>query len=261
MWIPECVLEELCSSANLDFKERALYIIIRCLRPASLKELSVKSTLSRDRIVRACKALEAAGWVKLVRQGKGLRPVALTPAPCQEKMVADLNLRFSMAQYKGEFLMKCIALFWVCCDIWIENARPSFLVNPMTGEPLEYDLYLPNEALAFEYNGEQHYTTTEVYRSETDVRQAQSHDLMKLALSISNGVTLVTVTRDDLSLEGIRGRLPPGLRLNDVDPDGPYAKALDQLCLMYRRKAAKQMKARAGSPQEEANVGPGIGQD
>ncbi|NPV81876.1 MAG: hypothetical protein HPY52_16720 [Firmicutes bacterium] len=249
MWIPKCVLDGLYSAAELGFEERALYILVQCLKPASIKELIAKSSLSRYKAIRSCEALVSAGWLKLVKEGRGMRPVALIPAAYQGKMAADLNARFSMVRYKGEFLMKCIVLFWVCCDLWVENARPGFLANPLTGEPLEYDLYLPNEAVAFEYNGDQHYATTEVYRCEAGVRQAQSHDLMKLALSISNGVTLVTVTRGDLSLEGIRRHLPGHLRLNDVDLDGPYAKALDKLCLMYRKKVERQVKGRAGSDQ------------
>ncbi|NPV79253.1 MAG: hypothetical protein HPY52_03100 [Firmicutes bacterium] len=246
MWIPKCVLDGLCSAADLGFEERALYILIQHLKPTSMKELIAKSSLGRYRAMRACEGLASAGWLKLVKQGKSLRPVALIPADYQEKMAADLNSRFAMARYKGEFLMKCIVLFWVCCDVWVENARPGFLANPLTSKPLEYDLYLPDEAVAFEYNGDQHYTITVVYRSETGVKQAQSHDLMKLALSHNNGITLVTVTRGDLSLEGIRRHLPAHLRLNDVDLGGPYAKTLDQLCVMYRKKAERQVKAEPG---------------
>jgi hypothetical protein len=190
--------------------------------------------------------LVKTGWLRLVREGKGLRPVLAIPAAVQETLIEELKAEFSMARHKGEFLMKRL-LDLLVYNPYIDNARPDFLINPLTGEPLELDRYFPDGA-GFEHNGTQHYATTDLYDDAEALKQAQSRDLMKSGLCQKAGVALVTVRAEDLSIEGIRRLLPPCLKRNVVDEKGPYAVALDLLCAAYRKKVARS--ARIGGSAE-----------
>lgn len=112
-----------------------------------------------------------------------------------------------MAPYLGEFLMRKLLDNTVASTTFMDNARPSFLRNPKTNQPLEYDrLYF--EGVAFEFNGEQHYSTTSEFPDPQALQERRTRDLIKVALSLENGITLVTVVDEDLSVEGRRFLYP-----------------------------------------------------
>jgi hypothetical protein len=67
-------------------------------------------------------------------------------------------------------------------DDFVDNARPWFLQSPTTGEFLEYDRYY-KIGVAFEFNGAQHYGTTELFPDEAKVIETQKRDEVKARLS------------------------------------------------------------------------------
>ena len=66
----------------------------------------------------------------------------------------------------------------------LENYRLS------TGRPMELDIYLPKEKLAFEYQGEAHYM--DIYALGNRWRQKQ-RDEEKRQICLENGITLIEV--------------------------------------------------------------------
>ena len=66
----------------------------------------------------------------------------------------------------------------------IKCYRPDWLQNPNTGKNLEYDFYIPRLKIAFEIQGQHHYT---------DGSQI-NRDNMKRQLSIDNNITLFEVS-------------------------------------------------------------------
>jgi hypothetical protein len=74
------------------------------------------------------------------------------------------------------------------------KARPDFLKNPVTGNNLELDCFNEALRLAVEYNGQQHYSSTnQKYRDE-----------LKRRMCRENGINLIEV--------------PYTIKLNDIGP-------------------------------------------
>jgi hypothetical protein len=220
---------------------KEVYLLIDEFRPGSIWELATKGGISRKLAAKECRRLASLGWVSLVKSGQNLRPIALIPEACQQRMVLLLQASYEVASNKGEFLMKRCLDLWVRSDEFVENARPAFLTNPTTGDPLEYDRYYLQK-MAFEFNGTQHYKTTEEFSDEKELAEVIQRDLVKEALSRRNGVTLVTVTSSDLNPATFTNLLPEGLVLNNVMKEGPYFEALCRICAAYRAKAARLTK-------------------
>ncbi len=84
---------------------------------------------------------------------------------------------------KGElYLRRCVKALYPDRNI-LYNLRPDFLINPSTGGRLELDIYIPELALAFEYQGEQHYFDPMIIE----------RDCIKVELCLQEKVQLVHV--------------------------------------------------------------------
>ena len=71
------------------------------------------------------------------------------------------------------------------------NVRYKGIENPKTGARLEFDVYLPDRKIAFEFNGQQHYEQTgfpENYRDQVDRDRAKSIACARA------GIALITLT-------------------------------------------------------------------
>ena len=238
MRVPGFILRELLDQAKLTPVEKALCLMTAEYHPRSILELARKAGISRKLATKACRNLAELGWIALVESRGKIRPVALIPRPCQEKMVQVLETGYDFAGNKGEFLMKCCLDLWVHNDEFVDNARPSFLINPATGERLEYDRYYL-QGVAFEFNGAQHYEVTEVYSDERALGEAKARDFAKETLSMRNNVTLVTVTSEDLVPGAFEKVIPHSLLLNTVSAEGHYFEVLTRICRGYRAKAER----------------------
>lgn len=76
-----------------------------------------------------------------------------------------------------------------------DRVRPEFLTNPVTGHPLELDLYNEELRLAIEYNGSQHYHFNGMMHNNSRDRfqNQQYRDLIKKQLCDQHGIRLVLV--------------------------------------------------------------------
>lgn len=115
------------------------------------------------------------------------------PGACQAEMAKDLDAAYSIVANRGEFLMRTYLDLRICDDRYVDHARPPFLTNPITQEPLEYDRYYLC-GVAFEFNGPQHYRTTTRFADTETIRANQARDLIKKGLSQDSRVTLITIT-------------------------------------------------------------------
>lgn len=66
---------------------------------------------------------------------------------------------------------------------------------------LSYDFYIPDQNILIEYQGIQHYQPVDIFGGETQYKNQQKHDKMKLGYAKNNGYNLITVpyTEDTLS--------------------------------------------------------------
>ena len=93
------------------------------------------------------------------------------------------------AEFKGEAPMKEALSLLVDSRVFLDNASPSFLVNPDTGEKLEFDRYYPKDDVVFEFDGAQHYVATERYDEEA-VRKQRLRDAAKRDICAESGIRL-----------------------------------------------------------------------
>lgn len=216
-----------------------------------MRQLAHQTGLSPVTILRHVQRLKQAGWMKLLVRGKQpggrIKPIPAVPLQVQIMQSEHLKTAHSWAPQKGEFLAKALLEVWIPLRDYVDNARPEFLINPASTEPLEYDRYYPDK-VAFEFNGPQHYAPTEKYPDKQAFRDTAARDLMKQALSQKNGVTMVTLTYKDLSLEGVRNAIPPNIAVRDwdeIDVQGPYIRTLERLCKEYRSWAERRALSNA----------------
>lgn len=173
------------------------------------------------------------GWVKKQRRGKQIIVKPDTPVALQRQMIDELLRRMEVSQFKGEFICRAILDYVIGPLEYVDNARPSFLVNPLTGERLEYDRYYPLYELAVEFNGPQHYSPTKAFSDPEQVKETRARDLIKRGLSSEFNITLVTITLEDLSVEGVLSKLPDRIPKAEIDPGSLYAQSLDRLASEY----------------------------
>lgn len=241
MRVPDVVIEALMRDEGLGHYARPLYLLICAAEPKSMSELARLAGMSRNVVGKACKNLADLDWVKLIPDKRQVRPAPHIPHVVQESLVEELTVQYSMAPNKGEFLCKKRVELWIRDDTYVDNARPEFMTNPTSNEPMECDRIHPRAKLHVEFHGWQHYGPTRMF-SKKESREQQARDLMKGRLCEKNGYTFVEVSPDDLKpgvLEAKLDAVRPDLRRAYIDVDGPYYQELMRLCSAYAAKAAQ----------------------
>lgn len=233
---------DLVLDKSLDPIAKYLYLIIRLKKPKSVKELAEIAGTYRNGASKQCKTLEAAGWI-IMPDKPGMEPfIATAPRRVQNAMASRLKDKRWASRHTGEFLMKAWLDLLVDSDNFLDNCRPSFLVNPTTQELMEYDR-LYEEGVAFEYNGRQHYTPTERFSDVDKIQQLQLRDQLKAGISQEHGIEFIEIIESDLNLENMLTSIPDMLPLRPIDTNGTYVRGLARLseeyianCLKMRSK-------------------------
>jgi hypothetical protein len=124
---------------------------------------------------RACTSLDRA-IENAVRQEFGFRPVG-------EGWVGETMLYHIVARLYAEVDVR-------------RRQRPAWL------DGLELDIYLPEEGLALEYQGQQHFHPVKAWGGEEALRAVQARDARKAALCAERAVTLVAIDYTEPLSEG-----------------------------------------------------------
>ncbi|HLN60795.1 MAG TPA: ArsR family transcriptional regulator [Symbiobacteriaceae bacterium] len=203
------------SDNRLRPQAKLLYgLLERRASPFTYKTLSEAVNLSLVTVRQTVRELAETGWLA-VKQAHQLAPITFSLLNPGQAEVAEADRRLQDADYKGEALMKEYLSLLIDSDRFEDNARPGFLINPLTGEPMELDRYYP-EGAGFEHNGRQHYETTSLQPSENRLRMQRARDLMKEALCARNGIKLVVIHQADLTLESMQQKVGALLPLRDL---------------------------------------------
>lgn len=136
---------------------------------ARLNFLSQYTGLDPLTIRQAVGQLVEHRWLKISKAGR-LSPIAFSLwAPDREQSedeaaLAEQRIRTAVSRQTGhgEAVMREYLSLLIDSDEFTNNARPGWLINPQTNELLELDRYYPPK-VAFDYNGLQHYETTDRY--------------------------------------------------------------------------------------------------
>ncbi len=238
---------DLVRNKNLDPLAKYLYLMICLHKPKSIRELAEIAGIYRHGVRKHCKALEAAGWIVMPKR-PGVTPlIATAPRATQDALVSRLKDTRWESQHAGEFLMKAWLDLLVDSDNFVDNCRPSFLVNLETQKTMEYDRYY-REGVAFEYNGSQHYTPTQRFSDVHEIRKTQLRDHLKAGLSQRQGIVYVEIIENELNLDSMLENIPNTLPLRPIDRNSAYVRGLTRLSEEY---VANCMKMRLKEQRSE----------
>jgi hypothetical protein len=155
-----------------------------------------------------------------------------------EDEVAEAELRLAEASFRGEELMREFLSLLIDSNDFQDDATPGFLVNPETGHRMQLDrFYHPH--VAFEFNGTQHYPPTPQF-SQMKVNRQRARDYMKLGICLTEGITIVIVHAEDLSLEALRQKVGALLPLRDLAGHEKLIAFLNKLGRGYRLAAKRK---------------------
>lgn len=122
-----------------------------------------------------------------------------------------------VSQSKGE--LECRRILEKLFKRAFPSLRPAFLMNVVTGKPLEIDCCNLELRLGVEYNGKQHYQYTPgMHRNFEAFRLQQYRDEMKMKLCRENRFNLITVPYT-IPIKSIENYLIEQLRYHGYDPD------------------------------------------
>jgi len=249
------VPEDLLSDRHLGVQAKLLYASLQCIAGRQYPEgqcthaqLCQHGGISLNTAKRALHALQATGWLELSQRNKfsPIHFLLCNPvARRRDEAIAQTVRRLNAALYRGEALMRAYLSLLVDSDEHDDDASPAFLVNPFTGEEMQFDRYYP-AGVAFEFNGAQHYGPTEHYADAIQVLKQQARDYMKQRICAARGIHLAVIHPEDLTLARMRQKVQGHLPLRDLRGHEAEVASLEKMSRGYRRKAREGRLAGAG---------------
>lgn len=193
----------------------------------------------------AVRQLASTGWI-LLSQTSRIRPIHFTLSdPARRRNQAEIALveqRLKRAKYLGEALAQEWISLLIDSDEFSDNARPGFLVNPLTDERLELDRFYPLHNVGIEFHGAQHDRATEQF-SEVQVKEQQVRDYIKAGICLYRGIHLVIIRAVDLSLEGMLRRIGTCMPLRDLVGKEGLIDFLEEESMRYQLIATAARQA------------------
>jgi hypothetical protein len=195
---------------------------------------------SRNTVKTAMGDLVHRSWLKVTqdRPSRTLHLEVLNPMQYRQRLeVAQAVQRLGKPGPGGEKLMREILSLLVATDRFTDDDAPGFMVNPKTGELLEFDRYYPDQRVAFEFNGAQHYGATDWFPDTEEAKDRQLRDMIKAGLCFYKGIRLVIVHAEDLSLETMQQKVGSLLPLRDLTGHDLLRNRLIKRCYTYRLRS------------------------
>jgi hypothetical protein len=231
----------LITNKHLGVQARLLYGTLQAVPQFYYNEgqlkysaFSAKIHLGVKTVRRAIQQLVDHNW--LITTQKGQRsPLCFTLSDPNTVLILQTQKTLDNASFEGEALMRVLVIAHSTSKDYEFNAEPGFLKNRHTGEQLQLDLYFPLHKVALEYNGEQHYRPTQLYNAAIVTKQKR-RDRMKAKLCAENGVTLVVINREDLSIEKISQKLGSCLPIRNLKEYGTLVAYLQYRCRSYQQR-------------------------
>ncbi len=218
---------------SIDPRAKALYLSLIVHKPGSIRQLAACTSMNRNLVAKLVYSLVKTGWVVIYEAGCQKTPIPTKPPAIQKAQLDYIRECDKMAPRSGENKMNMMLDQIVDTGPCILNARPWFLQNPESKEFLEYDRFDPETMSAWEFDGRQHYEVTPDFPDASNLRMVQTRDALKARLSRGKGVTLITVTAEDLTLENMLKKVPERVPIRLFDANGVYVRGLEHMCSEY----------------------------
>lgn len=202
-------------------------------------QLSSLAGTSTNTVKHAVADLCATGWLKILQVNRLSRIQFTLRNPATEQQqdaLVKVRQRLQESSFRGEAIIREYLSLLVDSDEYDDDASPAFLVNPYTGEEMQFDRYYPH-SVAFEYQGPQHDGPTERYPNSTAAIHRQARDLIKLGICMTRGITLVVLYPTDLHLAMMRQKVDGLLPLRDLKGQDRVVTYLEAVSRAYRKDA------------------------
>jgi len=252
------MLHDVYLDPELTLEQKGLFTLLSVLaergEPLTVTNVVTRSGLSAKTARSHLKVLEAKGFISVVTAAQDRRERRVLPAGSNEQrceaMIKAITRRLAQARSRirdegskesiGETLMKEWLNLLIALSLFTDNARPGFLINPLSGDVLEYDRWYPGARLAYEFQGPHHFRTTKLQPDPNALARQVTNDLVKLGLSQRNDITLVEVRPADLRMDRMLKLIPPGTPLRPLHGLDRVISFLEEECTKYRRQFGVQ---------------------
>ncbi|MDD2201299.1 MAG: winged helix-turn-helix domain-containing protein [Firmicutes bacterium] len=236
-YIHAIVPNALATDGQLSHTAVRLINLMQNRQFSSQVELAREAHMSRTTVLRAFSQLEAAGWAVDARNTRTNKRILAASLPARvEQQIADLieGDRFNVT-YVGEWLMRCWLDALVHSLDYLDNARPSWVRNIESGRRMEFDRHYRNPPVVFEFQGPQHFVTTQEFADKEKQREQQKRDDRKAGICARHHIRFVEITAADLTLDRMLAHIPLELPLRSYNEDQPIIRTLARLSEGYYR--------------------------
>jgi len=224
------ILREFSAATGLTNAEKAIYTALMMKNLSSYGKLKAETEFCHKTLVKHCKSLEQHGWLNRTVSLTGYLLTPVLPEEVESRIASEVLETINLSPYKGE-ATAVAAIEWIVAPTVtiIRNARPSFLKNPDTNQPMEFDIFLPEWRWAGEYHGDQHFGPTKLYPGEKEFVARFGRDQAKERLARENSVRLSIFRKYDLCIARISELIPGNIPRRPYAPDGPFVKMIGEL--------------------------------
>ena len=112
---------------------------------------------------------------------------------------------------------------------------------------MDLDRFYSSVGVAVEFNGDQHYETSDLASFEQTVKQV-GRDAMKAFICKARGIELAIIRPEDLSLAAIEKLIPGRLPRRSSEGVKPLVAALEELASEYRERTVEERERRDRNP-------------
>lgn len=259
VWVPR----DLITDRRLPAMARVIYCVLLGLNKqrrtdilSSYVAIAKVVRLQARTVRRAVLQLVDAGWLAISQRSQRAPIYFSFPDPKAARQAAELRRaeqRLEKSKYQGETL----ALLW--CDSLVDSTNykddyfPSAFTNPETNELLQADRYYFDHKVAIEFNGPQHDGPTELF-PEPVARAQIARDRTKQQICARQGIALITVRPEDLTLRRMQRILGRFLPLREAAPNEPVISLLERRSLRYRQAIGRILRE-STKTRDPARVG------
>ena len=204
--------------------------------PMLITAIAEELKMSHNTVRSCCRKLVDEGWAVRIRLPDGRRRLVVPVLPRSvEASTAEwlANERSNVAKV-GEWLMLCFLDCKIESEEYINGARPDWLRNQGTGKRMEFDRLYTELRVAFEFQGEQHYGTTDLFPDEDQLEQLQKRDNLKAWLCARHQYTYVEVRAADLTSAAMDLKIPPHVPRRFSLPGSLLIAKLEELGAGYK---------------------------
>jgi DNA-binding MarR family transcriptional regulator len=204
--------------------------------PMLVSEIIETLKMSPNTVRSSCRKLISKGWAAKMKLPDGRRRLIIPMLPrsveasAAERVTVD---RSSVAKV-GEWIMLCFLDLKIESAEYIDGARPDWLRNQETGKRMEFDRLYTELRVVFEFQGEQHYGTTDLFPDQEQFERLQKRDNLKAWLCARRQYTYVEVRAGDLTSAGMNLKIPPHVPLRLSWPDSPLIAKLEEFGAGYK---------------------------